>query len=669
MATLTSSYQYLGRSSVMTSTNGNLSYYVLLYGKTSANQTTGIHTVTIKEVLASTTNNATYYYYTQAHNGTINGSKAFEGTNKPSKAWELSNFTAGGVTYKTGTLLGEGSVNVDCTNGLAKNITLTCYYLFNGNAASYTPAKGTSRRVSVTATLSAIPRKATLLTAPNFYDTDNPIVTYSNPTGENVTALEIGIFNDTGSQSYIPYRSDISKTGTSYTFNFTDAEREVLRAACTENSLAVRFYIRTTLGSTIYLSYLARTLTINDANPIIRASVVDINDTTFALTGARNKLIKYFSNAHASMTAEAQKGASINEDLYIIRNGSNSAYEDTHIFENVESNSFVFSAEDSRGNIGTTTVEIPMVDYVKLTCNMASNRPDALGNMTVACSGNYFNDTFGRVENELSVQYRYAISGSAFTATWYDMEVTKYSDSYYATADFVIDDYNQNLAYIFETRAIDKLSTISSNSGAVKSTPIFHWGENDYAFEVPVYLNNGVEGDLKVSGDLWLKGSGNYGNTIYFGDKSYVSISEATDDALTFKSAAINFDVLGLSVYGSVLSDFVVEQGTSNSWSYRKWNSGVAECWITNTISTSITTAWNSMYVGDTSSTQMSYPVSFVSRPREMANLHAGSYAVWLYTRANNTSTQTGVYNLVRPTSVSGAITVYYDLYVIGKWK
>lgn len=27
------------------------------------------------------------------------------------------------------------------------------------------------------------------------------------------------------------------------------------------------------------------------------------------------------------------------------------------------------------------------------------------------------------------------------------------------------------------------------------------------------------------------------------------------------------------------LADYVVEQGTSGSWTYRKWNSGVAECW------------------------------------------------------------------------------------------
>lgn len=29
----------------------------------------------------------------------------------------------------------------------------------------------------------------------------------------------------------------------------------------------------------------------------------------------------------------------------------------------------------------------------------------------------------------------------------------------------------------------------------------------------------------------------------------------------------------------SVVADYIVEQGTSGNWTYRKWNSGIAECW------------------------------------------------------------------------------------------
>lgn len=557
MATLTSNYQYLGRSSVMTSTNGNLSYYLLLYGKTSANQSTGIHTVTIKSVLASTTNKATYYYYTQAHNGKINGTTAFSGTNKPSKAWELANFTEGGVTYKTGTLLGEGSVNVDCTNGLAKDIPLSCYYAFNGNAASYTPAYGTNRTVSVTATLPAIPRQATLVTAPNFSDEDNPTITYSNPSGSAVTSLEAGIFNATGNQSYVPYR-DISETGTSYTFNLTDAERDNLRrAAESSNSVTVRFYIRTIIGGNTYYSYLTRTLSIDDANPVVKAWVVDTNPTTIALTGDRYKLVKYFSDAQAYMEATPQKDADMNNDLYIIRNGGFTGYGTLVTFEKVESNEFLFSAEDSRGNVGTATLEAPMVDYVNLTCDIATNRPDALGNMTVACTGNYFNGDFGAAANTLTVQYRYTTAGGVFSDNWTDMNITKNGDSYYAYADFTITDFDQMQSYSFETRAIDKLTTVTSVEPSVKCIPVFHWGENDFVFEVPVTFNKGtsgtsmentIDGDFNITGNLRLKGSGNYGNTLLFGDSTYCYITEATDDVMTIKAKRINLVANGVYV-------------------------------------------------------------------------------------------------------------------------
>ena len=100
MATLTSSYKYLGRSSVMKSRDGSLNYYLLLYGKTSANQTTGIHTVSILGRLASIDTNATFYYYNTTYSGTVAGKTAFSGTKGPKEAWDYnsSGVDIGGVT-------------------------------------------------------------------------------------------------------------------------------------------------------------------------------------------------------------------------------------------------------------------------------------------------------------------------------------------------------------------------------------------------------------------------------------------------------------------------------------------------------------------------------------------------------------------------------------------
>lgn len=409
--------------------------------------------------------------------------------------------------------------------------------------------------------LTPIPRKATLITAPNFSDKDNPTITYSNPSGSVATALEVAIYNSLGTQSYVPYK-EISKTDSTYTFNLTEAERDnLLRAVQDGNSLPIRFYIKTTLGENEYLSYLDRTFSINDANPIVEGSVVDTNDKTIALTGNPNKLIKYYSNAKATMSAEAQKGAAIDESLYIIRNGNNSAYGTENTFNNVESNEFLFSAEDTRGNVGTDYVYPVMVDYVKLTCNVANNRPDALGNMTVACSGNYFNGNFGAVDNTLTVQYRYGIYNNVASVDWTDMSVTINGNSYYASADFVIPDFDQKQYYVFEVKATDKLDSVTPTGSPVASIPMFHWGENDFVFEVPVTFKDTVEGevgesdvfegDKTITGNLRLKGDGkNYGNTLLFGDGTYCYISEPEDDVMMIHAKKLILDANSVEVDG-----------------------------------------------------------------------------------------------------------------------
>jgi hypothetical protein len=200
-----------------------------------------------------------------------------------------------------------------------------------------------------------------------------------------------------------------------------------------------------------------------------------------------------------------------------------------------------------------------MVSYIPLTNNIIVERPDALGSITVACKGNYFNKSFGAVSNTLNVQYRYKASGGSFTA-WADMSVTAYTNNtYYAEASLVIPDFSQNLTYEFETRAIDKLNTVSSDSDPTKSIPIFHWGENDFVFEVPVSVNSDLEitgavkGDLNVTGDLRLKGNEDDVNTLRFGDGDYCYIAEEQDNIMTIHAGIVDFDVNSVYMYGSAI--------------------------------------------------------------------------------------------------------------------
>ena len=493
------------------------------------------------------------YYYTGPTTLTINGEQCYYKARTGS----------GGFPGTKGSA--SGTLTISHNTDGAKSISVSL------STAIYTKTIST---YSGTWELDTNPRKATITSAPNFTDVENPVLKYSNPAGNAVTSLKACI-SLTGATDDIAYR-DIPKTGSSYTFNLTEAERNVLRNATTSNSRKVYFYLWTVIGGVDYRVSKDVTFSISNGEPVVTASVIDSNPDTVALTGDSNKLVKFFSDAQATMTAVAQKGASIDESLYIIRNGDETGYGTSHTFNGVEDNTFTFSAEDSRGNVGRTSLTPEMVAYIKPTCHISNNRPDALGNMTVSCYGNYFNQSFGAVENTLTVQYRYKVSGGTYSS-WTSMTITKSGNTYYATADFVIPNFNQGLYYDFETRATDILDTATSTEVSVKSIPVFHWGENDFVFEVPVTFNAGINysatstvndsdqtinGDLNVTGDLRLKGSGNYGNTLRFGDGSYCYITEPSDDVMTIHAKQINLDTPN----GVYLGGYQIPNVFTGSW-------------------------------------------------------------------------------------------------------
>lgn len=278
-------------------------------------------------------------------------------------------------------------------------------------------------------------------------------------------------------------------------------------------------------------------------------TIEDVNPNTIALTGSKKVLIKYYSHAKTTFYAESDVG-SIDQDLYVMKNGSTSIYGTEHTFENVEDKWFYFSAQDSLGNVGRLTIENPMYEYVKLTCNIENTKPDASGSMSVRCTGDYYNGTFGYQANSLEVKCRYKKAGGSWSS-WISMTATLSGNSYGAYANFTIADFEYKSTYVFECQATDKLATVSSYQNPAKSTPVFHWGENDFAFEVPVTFN---EGDVTIKNNLRLKGDGNYGNSIFFGDGSYAYIAEATDDALTIKANQINLDANSVCVGGGSIS-------------------------------------------------------------------------------------------------------------------
>ena len=402
---------------------------------------------------------------------------------------------------------------------------------------------------------------ASISKAPNFNDEENPTIEYYNPVGNAITSLQAAI-SLTGEAPDVAYR-DIPIASGKYTFTLTAAERKTLRAATVgSNSRKVRFYLRNVVEGNIYFSWKEVNYTVINAQPTIAAGVVDSNSATINMSGNNGTLIKYHSTALATMGATAQKEATITETK-IEYNGTATSGTQL-VVSNVEGNVFTFIATDSRGNTTTKTIEATMVDYIKPTANVDTTKQiNTSGAYTLSIDGSCYNNTFGYTSaakaNTITVEYRIKTQNGNY-GSWKSAAISLNGNEYTATETITGLDYRTT--YVIQCRIRDLLSNVETAEIIIRSLPVFHWSNSDFVFEVPVKFNDGIgDGDLGIMGDLWLKNTGNDGNTIHFGDKPNCYITEATDNTMTIKSTKINLEG-NVTVNGSPIGGASATSGT-----------------------------------------------------------------------------------------------------------
>ena len=376
-------------------------------------------------------------------------------------------------TYSSVTLI-SGTATVG--HGADGTKTMALSYSLDMASASYTPGPMSG---SGSMALTTIPREAKMTGAPNFTDDDNPTITYSNPGGFPIYAyMDVG----TGFHPAEPRQV----FGSSYTFNLTESERNALRSINTSsNTQAIRFVLRTDIGTTPYYSWLDRTLTIKNPAPTLSPTVKDVNSKTLALTGSADKLVKYHSNAAVTFGAAAVKMASLVSKA--VTCGAKSLTGDGTM-TGVESGSFAFTVKDSRGNTTQKSVNKTMVNYVRLSCDIVDGAPDASGKYNLEVTGACFYGSFGAVDNTLAVEYRYRVQGAETWEEWKAVDsVLPLGFTYLARAR--VEGLDYQATYQFQARATDKLETVTTPEKTVKSLPTFDWSGTDFNFNVPLKLN------------------------------------------------------------------------------------------------------------------------------------------------------------------------------------
>lgn len=132
-----------------------------------------------------------------------------------------------------------------------------------------------------------------------------------------------------------------------------------------------------------------------------------------------------------------------------------------------------------------------------------------------------------------------------------------------------------------------------------------------------------------------------------------------------------------LSIGGNTVADFIVEQGTSGIWTYRKWNSGIAECWGRSSGTIDVTDVWWQSNEYTSGPIGENYPTAFTFTdiPKLQATLRptTSGGASWLFSETTSagvtpTTTYTGDFKIIRPTQAT-SVGYLIDWYAIGKWK
>lgn len=212
--------------------------------------------------------------------------------------------------------------------------------------------------------------------------------------------------------------------------------------------------------------------------PALSGSVEDINPVTAELTGDSRTLIKHISMARCRIFPIGRKGASI-----VTKTVAGQQVEDSLDMEAVQQDRIRFTATDSRGFTAEYWELVQMVPYVQVSCEAVAQRLSPVSEEAVLkISGNYYCGSFGVAENEISAAY--SIAGGEQIP----VEVTLTGDNRYY-AEVLLSGMDYTKLYSITVWVSDLLTETEKRTTLKKGVPVFDWGENDFAFHVPVTMD------------------------------------------------------------------------------------------------------------------------------------------------------------------------------------
>lgn len=400
--------------------------------------------------------------------------------------------------------------NDDGSKTVSIKLTGNRFNNFNFITVSGKYGSGWSVNASKSITLTTIPRASTIgATAANIGEVSTITVTRKASAFSHSIKYEFGDLS-----GYIKADGSVSTTeakitATSIPFTVpTSFYAEIPDATSAKCTLTCTTYSGSTQVGSAQTTTFQATASKTACAPTVSGTVVDSNDVTIALTGNKNKLVRYMSNALCTIKATAKNSATIKTKKI----GGTTVAGETRTINKIEASSISFVATDSRGYSTTKKVALSLVEYIKLTVNVQLQRTDPTsGNAILTIWGDYFNNSFGSAANSLTIQFRLKRAGGSYGDY---QNVTPVLDGNSYSVEIALSELDYEYAYTASVEVTDKLLHQTKTATVSQGIPVFDWGENDFRFNLALLFTTNSYGDtlptknLKKGQIFFLKNSG-----------------------------------------------------------------------------------------------------------------------------------------------------------------
>lgn len=478
----------------------------------------------------------------------------------------------------------------------------------------------------------------TLPTIPRASTPDTPQLTIGNSLSISVSRASSSFTHTLVFSAY-----GVSKTltgiGSSGTFSFTASEIASLYAGIpNSNTGAYSLSCTTYSGSTnIGSKTVSGTIRVDPARAAPIFSAFNFSASRTDLTGDSSKIISGVSSVTVTIPvadkAISTTSASIVKYIASVGNATAEApwSEDAYVYievPNAASGTVSVAAVDSRGNQTIVTKLGTLIPYTpprvsSITTQRANSVDSAV---SLQAQGVWDNKSFGLVTNTLSAQYRYKLTTAQ-----------EYSDPIAITL------------------------TINENSWQFNDTISGDLGVDGFT------ITSSFDVLLEITDAVPISGSGqslvDRGIPTMHMTQDGISVGQMMPDGLP--EGVVNA-ATGFAVNGSTL-DYIVDSGVTDGWTYRKWASGIIECWKREAIgAVQIANLAEYQYYSDTM--YLYYPVELFKTVTH-ANISVFNNGrvftvsnLWLY----SVSVGYRLMSSYRNETYEGA---YVTGYIVGEWK